>query len=77
MSKENENSLVKKIIIYVVAGIASMIIIGYAIMAFLKGMPEMADKGAGAFWRPEVFLDGQTYLLGLVGVAVLVVLYLV
>ena len=77
MSKENENSLVKKIIIYVVAGIVSMVIIGYTLMALLTGMPEYAEKGAKAFWRPGLFLNGQTYLLGLVGVAVIVVLYMV
>ena len=55
MSKENENSLVKKIIIYVVAGIASMVIIGYTLMALLTGMPEYAEKGAKAFWSPGLF----------------------
>lgn len=74
----DKEALKKKIITYTILIVVSVVLFGYFLTALLLGTkPYMETHQMSAFWMPHLFLEGKTYLYGLVVDGLCVVLYLV
>ncbi len=68
--------MVKKILLWAVAALAAVAVLGFVLNTLIVNLGTVLTEGsAAAFWEPELFLDYRTYLYGLVGVVLLVLLY--
>ena len=70
--------LKKKIIIVAVAGFFSVLLVGYILALFVDQLPLMLGTGASFhFWEPALLLEGSTWLYGLTGTALVLLLMIV
>lgn len=69
--------MVKKIGLYVLAGLVVSGVIGYVLTALMELAPDAIVAGnAAAMWKPALLLQPSTWLLGIVATVLLVVLYM-
>lgn len=74
----DSKTLKKKIITYGILIVVSTVVLGYILTAFLKGTKIYMDtRNMSAYWMPELFLKGSTYLNGLIADVIIYILTLV
>ncbi|HIU67928.1 MAG TPA: hypothetical protein IAC64_10635, partial [Candidatus Caccomorpha excrementavium] len=68
--------MVKKILLWAVAVLAAVTVLGFFLNTLIANLGTVLTEGnAAAFWEPALFLDYRTYLYGLIGAVLIVLLY--